>query len=208
MVKIKYLILFLAFLFALLFLSCKQKKEINLDWAISQLNKIDKKYGGDWHGESIPIKMMPMENILDAISEIKKLTKEANDNKLLMELFEARENALLAQFNFQKAKAFGDEGTIDWYIDKETKEIVVNETINCSHGSAIVGATIFYNKSLQNAHKAFSLLDDVLQNSVEAKQKIGINRNKPRFYYSKLFDIKVTIDVHRNVLKYVCKTII
>lgn len=185
---------------------------------INEFNEIDKKYDGDWRNERIELttefsksKLMPLENINKAIEELKKLEQEINkqnlntkiglttQGNLLQNFTQARILMLEAEKAFQESENIGDKGKINFYY-KDT-QIIINETINCNDKPFLIQTIPLLNQTLNTANAGKTMLDHILANSKEAKDLIGLNEKKPKFYDSRLDYIYRQIQINNQVAK-------
>lgn len=207
----------------LIAIACKTEVKIteekvkDIQSTIQLLDEIDQKHGTKFREEQIPNKLIGFSTADNLVADIKKikeiqakmnLTEKTGTSTLqnvLTNLTEAREKMIESQKYFQQALNLGEGAIIKFKYNDDGTPVINTTTINCTKKEEIIKAADLIEKSFETATQAKLYMDDVLQQSEEARDKIGINDKKPRFYLTPFAEVKRQAEVNRFVANW-CKT--
>ncbi len=198
--------------------SCKKGFEVeitednvkDIPSTLSVFDQIDKKYNTEWKQESIPNKLIGLSVVDKAVADIGKikelqakmnLTQKVSISPLkdvLYNLTTAREKMLESEKYYLEMENLGDAGKIKFYYNEHAQP-VINQTINCSQVPTLLKGAELIDKSFIAGTEAKMALDHVLQESSEARDIIGINNKKPKFYSIKFAEVKRQAEINRQM---------
>ncbi len=165
----------------------------------NEIKKIDQVYETDYHEEGLvknriaaeylPLIIADLTRLYDAINA----SKHRELTKYLLGFVEARMGWLEAQTYLEKALRFGRKG-------------IVTTDFECADNETVLLATYYYNQTLKHYHKATIRLDNVLFYVPEAKEKVGMNDNKPKIYTSlEAGEIAKAINTNIHIIDKYCR---
>ena len=172
---------------------------------IKEFDKLDSELNTSWHEEQIPNNMIPEDAIepwLASMLFLRNRLAQLNASDLLFKLVDARIKMLEAQKNYHIAEGFGEQGKVTFV--KEKGKFKVNETIDCDDAQIIANATAYYDAASKEAVKAQYLFDLLLTKSFEARELIGVDKNRPKFYESFIDDINVKVKLTQQAVAEQC----
>lgn len=177
------------FLLLLLLLAACQpvqnETSITLSSVLDDFTKLDSELNTSWRAEHIPDNMIEMEAVEPWTAKMLFLKDRlaGRNDTLLLNLVDARIEMLRSQLAYHLMLQVGDKGVVDTAIRNNTG--VVLEEINCDDASEIAEFNRFYYLSYTYYLNFNKFMDDLLQNSLEARQKLG-DSNRLAFYDSQL----------------------
>jgi hypothetical protein len=183
-----------------------QTNVTGLDIVLAAFKVIDDKHNTTWKEERVYVKTINPEVVDLAIQDVETAKAETSQKplenmSLLLELFDARLAMLKSQKYFFEAEKMG-EGIMIRNIEMTAPgKFETSESINCSFKDKIIQAINVYNDSVRQGHDFLTYMDEVLQNSTEAREKIGLNEKRPAFYKSDLGRVVVITQFNSNMVK-------
>ncbi len=162
----------------------------------AEINVLDEKYQTNLHQERLGKDMIQPKFIAGYVDHIDALSAAvnasgSNETEINNQFLAARRRMLVSQDYFQKALRFGTKG-------------VVTTTFNCADVPTVIKATEHYNQSLEIGRLAIPRLDFVLAKSGEARNLLGLNTLKMRWYVTTFGDIKHLIDTNLWLVDTLC----
>lgn len=214
----KKTLIFLVILLIVL-IGCKRNFEVEINEdnvkdipsTLTVFDQIDKKYNTEWRKEQIPNKLIGFSVVDKAVADIGKIKEiQAKMNlsqkvsisplkDVLYNLTTAREKMLESEKYYMEMENLGEAGKIKFYYN-EAGQPTINQTINCSHTPTLIQGAELIDKSFLAGTEAKQALDHVLQESVESRDIIGINKDKPKFYLTLFAEVKRQADINRQIV--------
>ena len=179
-----------------LYTQLKAPPKTDLDRLLDAFANIDEKYQGNWHEEKLNVTMMPPENIANALKEIAALASMVEGNASLENLLKARSAMLRAEDGWQRAEAL----KLPLQYEVVAGQVTINTTLTCEDNELMTEALGVYQLTLSAGQEAIQAFDSALQDSMEAREKIGVNENRPRFYESQIGRAWVISEVLKALL--------
>ncbi len=187
--------------------SCTSEKQ-TLEGVLAKFDELDSKYSTEWKQEQLDNKMIPLENTDNYIKEMQELKEKLNE-KLLVDLVQARILMLESQKAFLTAKNIDPRPLTDFQFDIVNGSLtrVLNLTgLSCENKTNVLKAIPHYENAAKKAQKTFILLDEILQTSKDAREKIGADReNRVRFYTFQISKIFTANKISTFILQKSCK---
>ena len=195
--------------------SCHERgipETYDLEGVVTFFDEADKKYDGSWHEELLATTMVPLENIDPYITELIKfnatIAQQGNSSNetILLDLVASRIAMLTSEKYYHLALEADPRGLTTIVLDGT--EMVVDaslEDFDCANADNISKASEHLNITLAEGHKFLNAMDNVLQNSVEARSVVGIDENRSLFYLSPLGKVFTTIRVNALLLQQRCR---
>lgn len=176
------------FVLLLLLAACQpvqNETSITLSSVLDEFSELDSELNTSWRTEHIPDNIIEMEAIEPWTAKMLFLKDRlAGQNEtLLFNLVDARIEMLRSELAYRLMLQVGEKGVVDTAI--KNNEAVVLEEINCDDASEIAEFNRLYYLSYKYYINFNRFMDDLLQDSLEARSRLG-NSNRPAFYDSKL----------------------
>ena len=171
-------------LFVLLFLAaCKQatvsQPSLNFSIILDDFSKLDGQLNTSWHEEQIPHNLIPNTAIQPWADSMLLLRNQTSDAYAIL-LIDARTAMLKSQLAYYLARDIGPRGELE--MSKLGKEVNVTEKIDCAESSNIIKETKLYASSYKYWLSFNYYMDELLQKSQDAREKIGTDDKRPAFY--------------------------
>jgi len=174
-------------------------EELTLSQVIDEFSVIDSQLNTTWKLEQIPDKMIAPRSIVPWTQKIEMLKALAQQG-LPTELIEARLEMLRAQAAYYTGANI-KKGEVK--LEMQDNEVKV-ASINCDNMREIAEATKLYNVAFVHWRTFFGIMDQILQKSKEAREKIGTDENRPAFYKSQFGTAQKRMQAIQDALKYEC----
>ena len=192
-ISLKYLfaVIVIIILLALIITYVTPQKKYSFEEVFYEIKALDEKYDTDFKKEDINNVIIDYKNIDPYLKDI--LTYE---EKAIITLIDARTLMLFSEKNYHQAKIYGDRGMV---TDKGG--------FSCSEAGYIINSAYYFNLTWGSGIQAYITLDqllDVYRDVNKVWDLIGINEEKPAFFYSNLGDIKTEVANNLYVLKNIC----
>ncbi len=178
------------FVFLLLLAACQpavhtEKENIAISTVLDEFSELDAELNTSWRTEHIPDNLIEMEAVEPWTAKMLFLKDRiaGRNDTLLLNLIDARIEMLRSQLAYHLMLQVGENGVVDTAIRNNTA--VVLEKINCDYASEIAEFNRLYYLSYTYFVNFNKFMDELLQDSLEARQKLG-DSNRPAFYISEL----------------------
>ncbi len=169
---------------------------------LDEFAKIDTELNTSWHEEEIPRKLIPPTAIEPWTQKLIALKNSTEPDSFPDKLVEARLNMLKSQAAYYLGAEIGAAGAL--VMKGEEGKFTVTEKINCERLPSITKATQYYAHSFAHWLKFVHHMDDLLQKSDEAKELIGTNLARPKFYTPSFADAAGKINATATAVKQQC----
>jgi len=116
---------------------------------------------------------------------------DTNESEIINNFMEARYRMLHSQDYFQQALKYGMLG-------------VVSQDFQCGQTKVLMEATVLFNQSFEVGRFAIPRLDHVLADSKPAREILGLNTEKMRWFVNRFGDIKRLIDTNLWAIDTLC----
>ena len=154
-----------------------------LSTILDDFARLDSQFNTSWHSEAIPDHMIPATMIEPWADRMLSLENETDNISVL--LVDARIDMLKSQLAWYLAKDIGPRGELE--MSKLGKEVNITEKINCADAPDITKEIKLYISSFKYWLAFNHAMDELLQKSPEAQEKIGVDEKRPAFY-NKVFE--------------------
>ncbi len=198
----------LIFLAACLPVPYEKNAPTDLPSLIDAVTDLDRQYETDWRLERITGTMINPKAAPHMRADLEDLRISVENNSLLTRFIDARIAMIDSQAHYHRALELDPSGL------KEIEYTTINGTLalnvsaltrpNCNNASLMLNAASELQQALSQGHTFINTMDSVLQESDEAKQLIGVNEARPRFYESPLGKVKLTADINRALVGMFC----
>ncbi len=178
------------------------QSNLTLRAMIDEFAKIDSELNTSWHEEEIPRKLISPAAIEPWTQRLIVLKNTTEPDSFPDKLVEARLNMLKSQAAYYLGATVGAEGAL--IIKGEEGKFTVTEKINCERLPSITKATQLYALSFAHWLRFVHFMDDLLQKSDEAKELIGTNLARPKFYTPTFADAGAKINATVTAVKQQC----
>ncbi len=183
-------------------------KKISFEEVFYEIEKLDEKYETSFKKEKIKGSNETLINYknIDPYLEDLKLLRENSYKKIeeppteeeqaALMFIDTRTLMLLSQKNYYLGKMEGHRGFV---TDKDG--------FSCSEAGYIINTAYYYNLSHQSGIEAHKRLDKLLSDYTEInpiQKLIGLNENKPKFFYSLLGELKNEVRSNLFALEEFC----
>ena len=196
-----YLIIGAAIILIILLLVLNQTpvRDFTFEEGYNEIVQLDEKYETSFKTESIPDELINYKNVDPFVEDLTALREEvalsANKNpteekEALLLLIDARTLMILSEKSYTNGKSIGPMGIAD-----------DEEGFSCREAGYLINGAYYFNKSDGAGVEAYLALDKLLGHNQQTPgvwDLVGVNDEKPRFFYSKLGAIKIT--VARNLI--------
>lgn len=148
---------------------------------LNEFDALDKELNHSWKQENIPYNMIPPEHVEPWTARVVKLKDKlkTQNNPRALNLVNARIAMLESQLAYY-LMATTENSNVE--VAKEGKNYIVTEPINCEHVPNIIKAINLNSKAAEAQLEFMTHMDNVLQGSQEAKERLGANENRLAFY--------------------------
>ena len=166
----------------------EQPVPTNILETIEFIKLLDQKYVTDYHEEKLGEYMINENFVNRYLNDIEKLresidAQNTEEGNISITFLDARKAQLEGQKYFQMAL-------------KGRGKSVFYKGFRCEDKNQLLYYTNLYNQSARSAQPFFKLMDRVLRSSKEAKNEIGVDDNKPKFFGSPIGNILYVVDVN------------
>jgi hypothetical protein len=205
-INIKYLIAVIAIIIILAFIITylTPEEKYSFEEVFNQVKFLDEKYNTDFKKEDLTRVIIDYQNIdpyLEELSSfrgkvVKTYNNPTDEEKAIITLIDARTLMLLSQKNYHQAKIYGGRGVVT--------DI---EGFSCSEAGYIINAAYYYNLTWASGVQAYITLDqllDVYRDVPNVWDLVGINKDKPLFFYASIGDIKMEVTTSVYALENFC----
>ncbi len=199
---IAIVILLLAVL--LTFLTQNQEK-YTFEKGFNEIKQLDEKYNTDFKKEDVNGTIINYKNIDPYLEDLKNLREKVeksldenptDEEKAFITLIDARTLMLLSQKNYHQASIYGDRGLV-------TDE----KGFSCSESGYIINTAYYYNLSWASGVQAYLALDqllDIYRDVPKVWELVGINDEKPAFFYAPIGELKIEMRNNLFALENFC----
>jgi len=197
----------LTILILVFIIGCSIKKEYNIDDILNKFEELDKKYETSWRKEKLNLINIKYDNITLYLEDLNDLKIKQN-KKNLVELIDARILMLEAQKEFLLAQNIDPRPLIEIKFDTVNGSLVnlLNLTgLFCENKENILKGIPHYQSSAEKSQKVILLFDKILEQSLEAQQKIGTGKNRIEFYDFPPGRIITSNKISKNIIINFCK---
>jgi len=175
-------------------------EKVEFKTTFNQITELDNKYNTSFKTERIGGEAESLINYkhIDAYLEELKLIREEVVNNLPSEktkeeqatllFIDTRAMMLLAQKNYHLGNQYGPKGFAG-----------AEQGFSCSESGYLINTAYYYNLSYSAGLEAYRMLDTLIADYhliANIEELVGMNKEKPRFFYSRLADVKT--EVARN----------
>lgn len=195
-----YLIMGIA-LMAIIFLLIltQTTRDFTFEEGFNEITNLDEKYETSFKTEKLTTDLINYKNVDPYIEDLGKLREEVSisinktyskEKEALLLFIDARALMLLSQKSYTMAQTIGPRGLAEG-----------EQGFSCLDAGYLINGAYYINKSYGAGLEAYLLLDKLLgnnQNTPNVWRLIGVNEEKPNFFYSSLGSLKITVD--RNIL--------
>ncbi len=155
---------------------------------IAAIERLDERHGGSWHEEKLAGNMTAMKAIPTYLEDLNALflaveAQNSSEANVSLDFLDARRRMLVSEELFQQALKGGTRGRYD-------------EQFTCRDRQALEYYTSLYNESAEVGKLFFPVMDRVLRSHPDAPELIGLNDEKPKFYYTHFGDILRLVEVN------------
>ena len=174
-------------------------RDFTFEEGFNEIVKLDEKYETSLKTENIPNELINYKNVDPFVKDLTILREEVilsadrnptKEKDALLLLIDARTFMILSEKSYTTAIAIGPMGLSD-----------DEEGFSCGEAGYLINGAYYLNKSYGAGLEAYLKLDKLLghnQFTPGVWDLVGVNDEKPRFFYSKLGDLK--IKVARNLI--------
>ncbi len=152
---------------------------LSLSEVLDEFAALDADLNTTWKKEQIPDNMIRPLAVEQWTKRLKLLEDLTEKNSSANRLVQARLEMLRSQVAYYLGAEIGEKGIVPL---KQEGETFTPGLVACENRKEIEKATKLYHISYKHYGKFVTLMDDILQNSVEAREKIGIDENRLAFY--------------------------
>lgn len=203
----KYIIILLALLIACAPEQIEQKNEtkkveMTLQNILDEFEALDAQLNTSWKQEKIPQNMIKIEALQAWTDHVLALKEIIQTDTPASVLIEVRLDMLSAQTAYYLGAEIGEKGEV--ILTREGENLVA-KNIKCENAEEIAKATKLYKLSVQSTITFNGNMDLLLQKSIEAREKIGTNENRPAFYESEFPSAEQRIEAIKTALKEQCQ---
>lgn len=189
----------------LLVLKPAPPRDFTFKEGFNEVVKLDEKYETSFKTEHIPDQLINFKHVDPFIVDLTKLREEValsadenptNEKEALLLLIDARTLMLLSEKSYTMAKAIGPIGLAD-----------DEDGFSCMESGYLINSAYYLNKSYGAGLQGYLFLDQLLGNNQftpDVWDLVGINEEKPKFFYSRLGDIKLTVEKNLIALEEFC----
>lgn len=188
-----YPIIGTAIILVLLFLILKPApiRDFTFEEGFNEIVKLDEKYNTSFRTENLPDELIDYKNVDPFIGDLTKLREEvalsADENptkekEALLLFIDARTLMILSEKSYATVEIMGPIGLA-------TGE----DGFSCMEAGYLINGAYYLNKSYGAGIEAYLKLDSLLGNNQYTPNVwslVGVNNEKPKFFYSKLGEIK------------------
>jgi hypothetical protein len=174
---------------------------LTLSQVVDEFAVLDADFNTSWHEEEIPKNLIPLEAIEPWTKRLQLMKNLTEPGSLPEMLVEARLDMLRAQISYYLGKEIGEKGEVP--LKQEGINFTAGQ-INCENKNEIATATKLYSLSYKSWLEFQLALDEILQKSQEAREKIGIDEKRPAFYNSLFGTAQHKIDAIVEAMKQQC----
>jgi len=152
---------------------------LSLSEVLDEFAVLDADLNTSWKKEQLPDNMIPMAAVEPWTKRLNLLEDLTEKDSFAHKLVQARIEMLRSQAAYYLGAEIGEKGTVPL---KQEQTTFTPGLVNCENIKEIEKATKFYYTANKHYLKFFKLMDSILQNSVEAREKIGVDENRILFY--------------------------
>jgi len=152
---------------------------LSLSEVLDEFSVLDADLNTSWKKEELPKNMIPPLAVQAWTKRLKLLEDLTEKDSPARKLVQARLEMLRSQVAYYLGAEIGEKGTVPL---KEENDEFTPGFVACENVNDIEKATKLYALSLKHYLKFVQHMDNILQYSPEARQKIGIDENKVAFY--------------------------
>ncbi len=169
---------------------------------LSEFDAFDAQYNTSWKKEQISKAMIRPEALQPWTDHLLALRNVTQKDTLANELIEARLEMLSSQTAVYLGVDVGPKGAVPY--TKEANDTIIVGKLDCSNIEHIAKATKLYQLAYHSWVRFASHMDRVLQDSMEAREKLGINKNKMPFYTSSFQDARQKVKASAQAAEEQC----
>jgi hypothetical protein len=174
-------------------------KEFTFEEGFNEITKLDEKYETSFKTEKLPTDLINYKNVDPYVKDLGELREEvansidktySKEKEALLLFIDARALMLLSQKSYTMAETLGPRGLAEG-----------EQGFSCLDAGYLINGAYYINKSYSAGLEAYLLLDRLLgnnQNTSNVWELIGIDEEKPNFFYSNLGGMKITVE--RNII--------
>ncbi len=178
---------------------------LTLSEVIDEFSVLDADLNTTWKKEQIPGSMIQPSAVEPWTKRLKLIGDLTEKDSLPYKLVQVRFEMLRSQVAYYLGAEIGKKGVVPLKQDNET---FTPGLIDCANVEDINKATKLYYVSYNHFLKFTNLMDDILQNSDEAKQKIGTDQNRIAFYVAPFRYSQKKIDAIKAAVEDQCSYVI
>jgi len=179
----------------------KAKANISITQILDEFDSLDAQYNTTWRQEEIPKKMIKTEALRAWTANTFALRNATENNTLEYELITARLDMLSAQTAFYLGMEVGIKGEV---LFEQQGENFTAGKVNCTNVKEIAKETKLYQIAFHNWQDFGDHMDIVLQKSIEARQRIGVDTNRMAFYTAPFQKAIKKLDATVNAVRDQC----
>jgi hypothetical protein len=154
---------------------------LSLSEVIDEFAVLDADLNTSWKQEQIPTNIIPLASIEPWTKRLNLLKDLTEKDSFAHQLIQARLEMLRSQAAYYLGAEIGEKGEVPL---KQEQTTFIAGQVKCSNVQEIDKATKLYYTSYKHYMKFFNLMDNILQNSQEGREKIGIDKTRIQFYDS------------------------
>lgn len=174
---------------------------LNFSAVFDEFSNLDLQLNTSWHEEAIPHRMIAKTSLQPWADNMTLLRNQTTDPFAVL-LIDARTAMLKSQLAYYLASDIGSRGELE--MSKLGKEVNVTEKIDCSESENIIKETKFYASAYKYWLSFNYYMDELLQKSMEAREKIGADDKRPAFYTAVFDTAKEELAAIENAMKEQC----
>ena len=182
-----------------------QQPLLSLSEVLDEFAVLDADLNTSWKEEKIPSNIIASNAIEPWTKRLKLIEDLTEKDSLAHKLVQARIEMLHSQAAYYLGAEIGEKGAIP--LKQENKTVTAGK-VECNNVQEIEKATKLYYTSYNHYMKFFDLMDNILQNSKEAREKIGIDQTRIKFYESYFAQAQKKIDATKNAVEEQCNYVI
>jgi len=174
-------------------------RDFTFEEGFNEIVKLDEKYGTSFKTEKLTTDLINYKNVDPFIEDLGKLREEvvnsiektySKEKEALILFIDARALMILSQKSYTMAETIGPRGLAEG-----------EQGFSCLDAGYLINGAYYINKSYGTGLEAYLLLDRLLGNNQKTPmvwELVGVNEEKPNFFYSDLGGMKTTVE--RNIL--------
>lgn len=182
-----------------LLLLTQTTRNFTFEEGFEEITKLDERYETSFKTEKLTTNLVNYKNVDPYVKDLGELREEVSisidktyskEKEALLLFIDARALMLLSQKSYIMAETIGPRGLAEG-----------EQGFSCLDAGYLINGAYYINKSYGAGLEAYLLLDRLLGNyqTVPTVWKlVGVNEEKPKFFYSNLGGMKTTVD--RNIL--------